>query len=163
MTPALFARFPTLESFAGAKPEEVEELVRSCGFYRAKARNIIDMCSMLIRDYSSKVPSAMEDLLRLPGVGRKTANLIRGDVYSLPAVVADTHCIRISNLLGLCSSKDPLKVEQTLSEIIEPKDQNDLCHRFVLHGRAVCIARRPLCERCVLSRWCDHFVQRKEK
>lgn len=161
VTPALYARFPTLEALAGADISEVEEYVHSTGFFRAKARDIVMASQMLLRDYGGRVPDTMEDLLRLPGVGRKTANLILGDVYHTPGVVvADTHCIRISGLLGLTDgSKDPGKVETQLRAILPPEESNDFCHRLVLHGRAVCIARRPQCQNCVLRPWCDHFTQ----
>ena len=159
VTPALYARFPTLESFAEGPVEEVEELVRSCGFYHAKARDIVLSAQMLLRDYGGKVPAGMEDLLRLPGVGRKTANLIQGDVHHIPGVVvADTHCIRISGRLGLTDgTKDPAKVEQQLRAVLPPEESNDFCHRMVLHGRAVCMARKPLCGNCSVRAWCDTF------
>lgn len=154
VTPVLFERFPTLESLANADVSEVEEIVHPCGFFRAKAKDIVGMCRMLIDEYSSTVPDTIEELVRLPGVGRKTANLIIGDVYSKPAVVADTHLIRITNLLGLCDSKDPLKVELKLKSLLDPEKSNDFCHRCVLHGRAVCIARRPKCSECVMKDFC---------
>ena len=167
VTPALYARFPTLEALAQADIGEVEEYIHSTGFFRAKARDIVLASQMLVREYGGKVPDTMEDLLRLPGVGRKTANLILGDVYHTPGVVvADTHCIRISGLLGLTDgSKDPVKVEQQLRAILPPEESNDFCHRLVLHGRAVCIARRPQCQNCVLRPWCDYFTKngREEK
>ena len=161
VTPALFARFPTLETLAAAEIGQVEELVRSTGFFRAKARDIVLSAQMLLRDYGGRVPDTMEDLLRLPGVGRKTANLILGDVYHVPGVVvADTHCIRIAGLLGLTDgTKDPAKVETQLRAILPPDESNDFCHRMVLHGRAVCIARRPQCGGCTLRPWCDYFTK----
>ena len=152
VTPALYTRFPTLEALAEADISEVEEYIHSTGFFRAKARDIVLASQMLIRDYGGKVPDTMEDLLKLPGVGRKTANLILGDVYHTPGVVvADTHCIRITGLLGLTDgTKDPAKVEQQLRAVLPPEESNDFCHRMVLHGRAVCIARRPQCQSCTL-------------
>ena len=160
VTPALFARFPTLEAFAAASPEEVGEYVRSCGFWRAKARDIVASAQMLLSDFGGRVPDNMEDLLRLPGVGRKTANLIRGDVYGQAGYVCDTHCIRITGLLGLTDgTKDPGKVEQQLRAILPPEESNDFCHRLVLHGRAVCMARKPDCQNCTLRPWCDHFAK----
>ena len=161
VTPALFARFPTLEALAGADVAEVEGYIHSTGFFRAKARDIVLSAQMLLRDYGGKVPDTMEELLRLPGVGRKTANLILGDVYHVPGVVvADTHCIRISGLLGLTDgTKDPAKAEQQLRAVLPPEESNDFCHRLVLHGRAVCVARRPRCGDCVLRPWCDHFTK----
>ena len=162
VTPALFARFPTLESLASADVTEVEEYIHSTGFFRAKARDIVAASRMLLEEYGGRVPDTMEDLLRLPGVGRKTANLILGDIYHKPGVVvADTHCIRISGKLGLTDgTKDPGKVEQQLRAILPPEESNDFCHRLVLHGRAVCMARKPDCPNCTLRPWCDFF--RKE-
>lgn len=164
VTPALFARFPTLESLAQADVSEVEQYIHSTGFFRAKARDIVLASQMLLQEYGGKVPDNMEDLLRLPGVGRKTANLILGDVYHTPGVVvADTHCIRISGLLGLTDgTKDPGKVEQQLRAILPPEESNDFCHRLVLHGRAVCIARRPQCQNCTLRPWCDFFTKQQK-
>lgn len=161
VTPALYKRFPTLEALANADISEVEEYIHSTGFFRAKAKDIVLASQMLIRDYGGKVPNTMEDLLKLPGVGRKTANLILGDVYHTPGVVvADTHCIRITGLLGLTDgTKDPAKVEQQLRAVLPPEESNDFCHRMVLHGRAVCIARRPQCQSCTLRPWCDHFAK----
>lgn len=164
VTPALFARFPTLESLASADVTEVEEYIHSTGFFRAKARDIVAASRMLLEEYGGRVPDTMEDLLRLPGVGRKTANLILGDIYHKPGVVvADTHCIRISGKLGLTDgTKDPGKVEQQLRAILPPEESNDFCHRLVLHGRAVCRARKPDCPHCVLRPWCDHFQNTQE-
>ncbi len=158
VTRELFARYPETEDYATADIAELEAIVRPCGFYKVKAQNIRDMCRMLLSDFDGRVPDNMDDLLKLPGVGRKTANLILGDVYKKPAVVADTHAIRISNLLGLCTSKDPVKVEMQLKAVVEPSEQSDLCHRFVLHGRAVCVARRPRCAVCTLAPYCDYFA-----
>ena len=161
VTPALYARFPTLEALAEADISEVEEYIHSTGFFRAKAKDIVLASQMLLRDYGGRVPDTMEDLLKLPGVGRKTANLILGDVYHTPGVVvADTHCIRITGLLGLTDgTKDPAKVETQLRAVLPPEESNDFCHRMVLHGRAVCIARRPQCTQCTLRPWCDHFAK----
>ena len=154
VTPELFAKYPTLEDYASAKIEDVEAIVRPCGFYHMKARDIIGMAQMLIDEYDGTVPDTIEELTRLPGVGRKTANLIAGDVYGKPAVVADTHLIRISNRLGLVSTKDPLKVEMELKKLLPPEESNNFCHRCVLHGRAVCDARKPKCEICSLKKIC---------
>ena len=161
VTPALYARFPTLEALAQADISEVEEYIHSTGFFRAKAKDIVLASQMLLRDYSGKVPDTMEDLLKLPGVGRKTANLILGDVYHTPGVVvADTHCIRITGLLGLTDgTKDPGKVETQLRAVLPPEESNDFCHRMVLHGRAVCVARRPQCQSCALRPFCDYFAK----
>ena len=160
VTPALYARFPTLQALAEADIAEVEQYIHSTGFFRAKARDIVLTSQMLLRDYGGRVPDTMEQLLKLPGVGRKTANLILGDVYHVPGVVvADTHCIRITGLLGLTDgTKDPGKVEQQLRKVLPAEESNDFCHRMVLHGRAVCIARRPQCQSCTLRVWCDHFT-----
>lgn len=154
VTPELFEKYPDVQSFANADIEDVERIIRPCGFYHTKASDIIEMCKMLIEDYGSTVPDSIEELTKLPGVGRKTANLIVGDVYGKPAVVADTHLIRITNLLGLVDTKDPKKVELRLKELLDPAESNDFCHRCVLHGRAVCVARRPACTKCVMASFC---------
>lgn len=158
VTPALFARFPTLEDFAEADVAEVEEYVHSCGFYRHKARDIVLASRMLRDEYGGKVPDTMEALLRIPGVGRKTANLLLGDLYHQPAVVCDTHCIRITNKLGLAVGKDPEKVEEQLWQILPPEESSDFCHRIILHGRAVCNARKPDCANCTLAPFCKSFT-----
>ena len=137
---------------------DVEELVRSCGFYKHKARDIVLACQMLLRDYDGKVPDTMEKLLKLPGVGRKTANLLLGDIYHQEAYVCDTHCIRICGKLGLSHGKDPQKVEMQLRQVIPPEESSDFCHRIVLHGRAVCTARNPKCMECTLAPFCDFFT-----
>ena len=154
VTPALVERFPTIESFAEADPEEVGRYVHSCGLYKTKARDIVGLCKMLRDVYGGRVPDTMEELTKLPGVGRKTANLICGDVYGKPAVAADTHCSRISNRLGFCDSKDPLKVEKQLRNLLPPEESNDFCHRLVLFGRDVCTARSPKCEQCPIAKDC---------
>ena len=156
VTPALYEHFPTLESFARADPEEVGEYIHSCGFFRGKSRDMVLCAQMLLSEYGGRVPGTMEDLLRLPGVGRKTANLILGDVHHTPGVVvADTHCIRITGRLGLTDgTKDPAKVEQQLRKVLPPEESNDFCHRMVLHGRAVCTARKAMCGSCALAPWC---------
>ncbi|MBO5322639.1 MAG: endonuclease III [Oscillospiraceae bacterium] len=162
VTPALFKAYPTLEAMAAADINHVEELVHSCGFYKHKARDIVLGCQMLIRDYDGKVPGTMEELLRIPGVGRKTANLLLGDLYGVPgSVVCDTHCIRICGKLGLSKGKEPEKVEQQLRAILPPEESSDFCHRIVLFGREVCIARNPKCDECPLALWCDE-VNRTE-
>lgn len=160
VTPALFARFPTLEAFAQADVDEVGEYVHSCGFWRAKARDIVASAQMLIERFGGKVPDNMEDLLSLPGVGRKTANLVLGDIYGKEGYVCDTHCIRITGRLGLTDgSKDPLKVEQQLRKCIPPEESNNFCHRMVLHGRALCMARGPQCDACPLNSLCDYAAK----
>ena len=154
VTPELFAKYPTIDDYASANIEDVEAIVRPCGFYHMKARDIIGMAQMIRDDYGGTVPDTIDELVKLPGVGRKTANLIVGDVYGKPAVVADTHLIRISNRLGLVKTKDPYKVEMELKKLLPPEESNDFCHRCVLHGRAVCDARKPKCEICNLKRVC---------
>jgi len=158
ITPELFDIFPTLEAFASADISEVERIVRPCGFFHTKARDIIAAANMLLSDFGGRVPDNMEDLLKLPGVGRKTANLMLGDVYGKPAVVVDTHCIRITGRLGLVHTKDPVKIELELKKILPPEKSNDFCHRMVLHGRAVCNARKPKCELCNIAQFCDTFI-----
>lgn len=157
ITPKLFARFPTLDAFADADIAEVEAYVHSCGFYQQKAKDIVLACRMLREEYDRKVPDTMEQLLRLPGVGRKTANLLLGDIYKQPAVVCDTHCIRISNRLGLASGKEPEKVEKQLRAILPPEESSAFCHRIVLFGREVCTARAPKCASCPLRPYCKDF------
>lgn len=154
VTKVLFAKFPTLEAFAEADVKEIEEIVKPCGLFRTKAKSISELTKMLISDFGGEVPNTLEKLTSLPGIGRKTANLIMGDVYHQPAVVADTHCIRISNRLGLASSKDPYKVELQLKEILPPEKSNDFCHRLVNFGRDVCTARSPKCGECPLRDVC---------
>lgn len=154
VTPALFEKYPSVEAFAEADVTDVEELVRSCGFYRTKAKDIVAMAQKILSDFGGKTPDNIEDLTSLSGVGRKTANLICGDIYGKPAVVADTHLIRITNLLGLVETKNPYKVELALRDLLPPEESNDFCHRCVLHGRAVCVARRPACEKCCMADFC---------
>ena len=158
VTPALFAKYPTLEAMAAADISDVEELVHSCGFYKHKARDIVLGCQMLLTDFGGKVPTTMEELLRIPGVGRKTANLLLGDLYGVPgSVVCDTHCIRICGRLGLSQGKEPEKVEMQLRAILPPEESSDFCHRIVLFGREVCTARSPKCGECPLRPWCKEF------
>ncbi len=156
VTPALFDRFPTLESFAEADPAEVGKYIHSCGFYNGKARDMVACAQRLISDYNGKVPGTMEDLVSLPGVGRKTANLILGDIYHQPAYVCDTHCIRITGRLGITDgSKDPVQVERQLRQILPPAESSDFCHRMVLFGRDTCTARSPKCAQCPLQKECN--------
>ncbi len=156
VTPALFEKYPTENQLAEAELTDVENLIHSCGFYHGKARDLIGMAKMVRDAYNGTLPDTIEELTKLPGVGRKTANLIVGDVYKKPAVVADTHVIRITNLLGLTDSKDPQKVEMQLKKILPPEESNDFCHRIVLHGRQTCIARRPKCQECALKEICKY-------
>ena len=158
ITPALFEAYPTLEAMASADIADVENYVRSCGFYKHKARDIVLGCQMLLTDFGGKVPGTMEELLRIPGVGRKTANLLLGDLYGAPgSVVCDTHCIRICGRLGLSEGKDPEKVETQLRKILPPEESSDFCHRIVLFGRDCCTARKPDCGNCPLSMFCKEF------
>ena len=160
VTPALFEKYKTVEDFASADVADVENIIHSCGFFRAKAKDIVEMSKKMISDFGGNVPDNIDDLTSLPGVGRKTANLIMGDVYGKPAVVADTHLIRISNLLGLVSTKDPYKVEMKLRELLPPEESNDFCHRCVLHGRDTCVSGRPKCDECVMNSFCMHASEK---
>ena len=159
ITPALFARFPTLEDFARADVEEVEEYVRSCGFYRSKARDIVACAQVLLEKYGGRLPQTMEELTALPGVGRKTANLILGDVFHVPgSTVVDTHCIRLTNRMGIVDDlKDPVKIEMELRRLLPPEKSSGFCHCLVLHGRAVCPARSPRCSECCVRHLCRSF------
>ena len=161
----LFARFPTVDALADAELSEIEAIVRPCGLFRTKAESIREECRMLRDRFGYRVPDTMEELLSMPGVGRKIANLILGDVYGKPAVVADTHCIRIGGRLGMYPEtvKDPVRVERILSEIIEPEKQSDFCHRIVQFGRDVCSARAPRCDACPLSSLCEHVKKDKKR
>lgn len=155
ITPLLYEKYPSVEALADAEVSDIEKIVRPCGLGNSKARDISACMKMLRDEYDCRVPDTMEELLKLPGVGRKSANLVLGDVYGKPAIVTDTHCIRLSNLIGLVDDiREPGKVEKELWKIIPPEEGNDLCHRFVDHGRAVCIARRPNCAECCLKDIC---------
>lgn len=158
ITPALFDALPTPEAFATAKVEQVEELIKSCGLYHSKARDLVALGKVLTQKHNSKVPDNMEELTALPGIGRKTANLILGDVFKKPAIVTDTHFIRICNRLGFVNTKDPRKVEDIMRKILPPEKSNDFCHRSVLHGRAICSARAPKCENCCIKDYCEKNI-----
>ena len=158
ITPALFAAYPTLEAMANAEIAAVEKYIHSCGFYRQKAKDIVLACQMLLSEYKGRVPDSMEELLRLPGVGRKTANLLLGDLYGEPgSVVCDTHCMRICERLGLSKGREPEKVEKQLRSILPPEESGDFCHRIVLFGREVCTARSPKCTECPLALYCNEI------
>lgn len=158
VTPALFEKYPTLDDYCNADVQDIEAIIHSCGFYHGKARDIIAMAQKIKSDFDGKVPDTIEDLTTLQGIGRKTANLIVGDVYKKPAVVCDTHLIRIANRLGLVATKDPVKVETALKKILPPEESNDFCHRAVLHGRAVCTARKADCENCCMAAFCKKKI-----
>jgi len=162
VTPDLFKKYPSEKELAEADIEDVEKLIHSCGFYRAKAKDLVGMAKDVRDVYNGILPDTIEELTKLPGVGRKTANLIVGDVYKKPAVVADTHVIRITNLLGLTDSKDPKAVEIQLKKILPTEESNDFCHRIVLHGRAICIARRPKCNECSLKEVCKYYLSKNK-
>ena len=158
VTPALFSKYRTLDDYVNADVKDIEEIIHSCGFYHGKARDIIEMARGVRDRFGGVVPDNIEDLTSLQGVGRKTANLIVGDVYKKPAVVADTHLIRLTNRMGLVSTKDPKKVEMELNKILPPEESNDFCHRCVLHGRAVCTSRKAYCEKCSLNDVCKKII-----
>ncbi len=162
VTPALFERYPTLEAFAEADFDELCEMVHSCGFYRAKAKSIIEMSQAVLERFGGKVPDNIEDLTSLSGIGRKTANLICGDIYGKPAIIADTHCIRLSNRLGLATSTNPEIVERQLKAAIPAERQTKFCHNLVHHGRAVCDARKPDCANCPLTEVCSYYKKTKK-
>lgn len=158
VTPALFEKYKSIEELAKAEVTDIENMVKSCGFYHSKAKDICSMAKMLKEKYDGIVPDTMEELLKLPGVGRKSANLVLGDIYHKEAVVCDTHCIRITNLLGLTNTKDPAKCEVQLRAILDLSKSSDFCHRLVLHGRKVCVARRPNCKDCCLKNICTSYT-----
>ncbi len=154
VTPALFERFKNAEDFANATYDEVAEYIKTCGLYKTKSKDLVELGKMLVSDFDSKVPDTLEELIKLPGIGRKTANLVMGDIFKKPAVVVDTHCIRITRRLGLHNEKDAKKIEFILRDLLPEEESNDFCHRIVLHGRAVCTARKAMCEKCPMSDFC---------
>lgn len=158
VTPALFERFKNVDDFANATADEVAEYIKSCGLYKTKSNDIVALAKMLRDEFDGKVPDNIEDLTKLPGIGRKTANLVMGDVFGKPAVVVDTHCIRITRRLGLHDLKDAKKIEFILRDLLDPNESNDFCHRLVLHGRAVCTARSPKCENCCMNEFCKKVI-----
>lgn len=163
VTPELFRRYPDAKSFASADIKEIEELIKTCGLYKTKAADLVGIGKMLCENYGGKVPDTIEELTKLPGVGRKTANLVVGDIYGKPAVVADTHFIRLCNRLGFVKTTDPLKVEREMREILPPEKSNGFCHRAVLHGRAVCTARKAFCENCCFNDFCEKKLDYKNR
>lgn len=160
VTPTLFGKYPTVKALAEADVQDIAAIIHSCGFYKTKSQDIVNMCRMMISDFGGEVPDNLDDLIKLPGIGRKTANLVVGDIFGKPAIVCDTHCIRITNLLGITTTKDPAKVEEQLRPLLPTDKSNDFCHRLVLFGREVCIARRPQCGSCPLSDICKSFLGR---
>ena len=158
----LFDKYPTVEALAKAEPEEIEAIVRPCGLGKSKARDISACMRILHEKYNDRVPETFEEILSLPGVGRKSANLIMGDVFGKPAIVTDTHCIRLVNRMGLVDGiKDPYKVEMALWKIIPPEEGSDFCHRLVIHGREVCDARNPKCDQCPVAELCKQVLTKK--
>lgn len=154
VTPALFERFKTAEDFANATYDEVGEYIKTCGLYKTKSKDLVEIGKMLVNDYNSVVPDSLDELIKLPGIGRKTANLVMGDIFKKPAVVVDTHCIRITRRLGLHTEKDAKKIEFILRDLLPSNESNDFCHRLVLHGRAVCTARKAMCDKCCMADFC---------
>lgn len=163
VTPVLFEKYRSLEELALADFEDICKIIHSCGFFRGKAKSIIEMSNQILNDYGGVVPDTIEELTKLSGIGRKTANLICGDIYGKPAIIADTHCIRLSNRLGLVKSEQPKAVELSLKKIIPPEFQTKLCHNLVHHGRAVCSSRSPRCDECTLNSVCSFFVKEQSK
>ena len=157
VTRDLFKKYTSVYNYASANPEELEEDIRPTGFYRNKARNIIGCCKKLIKDFGGKVPDNMEDLLSLPGVGRKTANVVLGNIYKIPGIIVDTHCKRLSNRIGLAEEEDPEKIEFDLMEILPMEDWTAFSNSLVYHGRAICNARKPKCVQCPIAQYCDFF------
>ena len=154
VTPALFERFKNAEDFANATYDEVAEYIKTCGLYKTKSKDLVELGKMLVANYNGQVPDTLEELIKLPGIGRKTANLVMGDIFKKPAVVVDTHCIRITRRLGLHTEKDAKKIEFILRDLLPQDESNDFCHRIVLHGRAVCTARKAMCDNCCMSEFC---------
>ena len=163
VTPKLFEVYKNVEEFANADVADVEELIKSCGLYKTKARDIVAMSIALRDNFNGAVPDTIEELITLPGIGRKTANLIVGDIFNKPAVVVDTHCIRITGKLGFHNIKDAVKIERLLRAVLPPQESNDFCHRIVLHGRAVCTARNPKCELCCMKNFCRYYADKAKK
>lgn len=163
VTPELFRRFTSLEDFANANPEEISEIIRPCGFFRTKSLDIVNICKRIISDFDGKIPNNIDDLTSLPGIGRKTANLVLGLVYNMPGIVVDTHVLRITHRMGFHSEKNPKKIEKIMLEIIPPEISQKFCHQMVLHGRNTCKAKNPKCETCLLRHICDYFESREAR
>ncbi|MDR1755322.1 MAG: endonuclease III [Eubacterium sp.] len=161
VTPILFSRYKTIADFAKADIAEIEKIIKSCGLFKTKSKDIVFMCQILVSDYDEKVPDDIEDLLKLPGIGRKTANLIMGELYKKPAIVTDTHVIRLSNRLGLSAGKNAHKIEKALLKLIPPSESLDFCHRLVWYGRQICTAKSPKCGECVISKYCINLSKNK--
>jgi endonuclease-3 len=161
VTKSLYKKYRSVEDFARADLEELEKDIRPLGFFRNKAKNIKAACTMLFNEFGSKVPDSIEDMLKLPGVGRKTANVVLGEIYGIPGIIVDTHCGRLSNRIGLTKSKNPEIIERELMEVVPREKWNLFCHQLVFHGRAVCNARKPACGRCEIIRYCDYGRARR--
>ncbi len=163
VTKTLFNKYQTIDSFANANIYDIQNIIKPCGLFNVKANNIIEMCKIIITNFKGEIPNTIDELVTLPGIGRKTANLIMGEIFKKPAIICDTHCIRITNLLGLSTSKNPAKVENDLKQILPPKDSCLFCHLMVYHGREICKARVPLCNKCVISKFCNFNNSKKSK
>lgn len=163
ITPELFSKFKCAKDFANAAEEEVEAIIKPCGLYKTKAKNIIGMCRKIVSDFNGEVPSKMEDLTSLPGIGRKTANLVRGEIFGKPGIIVDTHFSRVTSRIGFHNLKDPVKIEKEMKEIIPEEETLKFCHRIVIHGRNICKARKPLCEKCPLKKMCDYSIRKENE
>lgn len=163
VTPELFARFKCAKDFASAAKEEVEAIIKPCGLYKTKARSIIGICKKIISDFNGEVPSKMEDLTSLPGIGRKTANLVRGEIFGKPGIIVDTHFSRVTGRIGFHNLKNPVKIEKEMKKIIPEEETLKFCHRIVIHGRNICKARKPLCEECPLKKMCDYSIRKENE
>lgn len=163
ITPELFARFKCAKDFANAAKEEVEAIIKPCGLYKTKARSIIEICKKIISDFNGEVPSKMEDLTSLPGIGRKTANLVRGEIFGKPGIIVDTHFSRVTGRIGFHNLKNPTKIEKEMKKIIPEEETLKFCHRIVIHGRNICKARKPLCEECPLKKMCNYSIRKENE
>lgn len=163
ITPELFSKFKCAKDFAHAAEEEVEAIIKPCGLYKTKAKNIIGMCKKIVSDFNGEVPPKMEDLTSLPGIGRKTANLVRGEIFGKPGIIVDTHFSRVTSRIGFHNLKDPVKIEKEMKKIIPEKETLKFCHRIVIHGRNICKARKPLCEKCPLKKMCDYIIRKENE